>query len=337
MSTELDLVTGGTGFIGQHLVRRLLASGRRVRVLTRRGSEGKLAADLREGAELAFGDLRDSASLEQAAQGAARIFHCAGHVLDWGSETQFRATNVEGTRSLLEAARAASVRRFVHLSSIAAFGTPAPPYFDDDSPYGDSDDLYSRTKAEGEALVFGFGSAQGLPVTVLRPAVVYGPGGTWLEEPLQMVREGKMFLLGGGRGTCHPCYIENLIDAMELVAEDPRAVGRGYIVADDSPVSFREYFSAVASLAGKGPVSRSIPLPMAKLIASGCEVVAKVRRSDQRPLLTHAALGMVTTKSRMSMKRIREELGFRPRFTFREAIEALRPLYAGGPSAPPEK
>jgi nucleoside-diphosphate-sugar epimerase len=90
-----------------------------------------------------------------------------------------------------------------------------------------------------------------------------------------MVREWKMFLLGGGRGTCHPCYIENLIDAMELVAEDPRAVGRGYIVADDSPVSFREYFSAVASLAGKGPVSRSIPLPMAKLIASGCEVVAR--------------------------------------------------------------
>lgn len=333
--SERDLVTGGTGFIGQYLVRRLLAAGRQVRVLCRSGSEAKLSPEVRDRAELFRGDLRDRASLQEAAQGVARVFHCAGHVLDWGTPEQFRGTNVEGTRWLLEASHASGVKRFVHLSSIAAFGTPAPPYFDDSSPYGDSADLYSRTKAEGEQRVFGFGSEHGLPVTVLRPAVVYGWGGTWLEEPLKMIEQGKMFLLGGGVGTCHPCYIENLIDAMLLAADHPRAVGRGYIVADDDPITFREYFSAVAHVAGRAPVKRSIPLALAKLIATGCEVVAHTTRSESRPLLTHTAIAMVTTPSRMSMQRIKEELGWTPRYSFRSAIEELRQGYARERAANP--
>lgn len=325
--SERDLVTGGTGFIGQHLVRRLLQEGRQVRVLCRSGSENKLPPELRTRAELFGGDLRDRESLMRAAQGAARVFHCAGHVLDWGTAEQFQGTNVEGTRWLLEASHAAGAKRFVHLSSIAAFGTPAPRSFDDASPYGESADLYSRTKAEGEQVVFGFGVEHGLPVTVLRPAVVYGSGGSWLEEPLKMIEQGKMFLLGGGTGTCHPCYIENLIDAMLLAAEHPKAVGRGYIVADDHPISFREYFNAVAQVAGRGPVKRSIPLALARLIATGCEVVAKSTRSESRPLLTHTAIAMVTTPSRMSMQRIKDELGWTPRYSFQAAVEELRQWY----------
>jgi len=236
--------------------------------------------------------------------------------------------NVRGTRWLLEGARqrtdASSFHRFVHLSSIAAFGTPAPAFFDDQSPYGDSKDLYSRTKVEGERKVFQFHEETGLPVTVLRPAVVYGPDGTWLEEPLKMILKNKMFLLGGGVGTCHPCYIENLIDAMLLAADHPKAVGQGYIVGDGEAISFKDYFNAVATLAGKGPIRKSIPLPIARMLATGCELAAKLTRSSTRPLLTHAALEMVTTKSAMSIDKIRKDLAFQPRYTFQGAIKELQ-------------
>src|SRR5207245_11535247 len=124
-----------------------------------RGGEGGLSSEIAWPAEIFIGDLRDRKSLRPACAGAARIFHCAGHVSDWGPEETFFAMNVQGTRWLLDAARAASVQRVVHLSSIAAFGTPAPEYFDDHSGYGKSKDAYSRTKAEGEKIAFEFHEA----------------------------------------------------------------------------------------------------------------------------------------------------------------------------------
>ena len=318
-----DLVTGATGFIGHHLVRRLLAKGRPVRALCREGSETKLAAPVRAQVEVVFGDLADRASLVRAAEGVARVFHCAGEVSDWGPPDRFRDVNVRGTRWLLEAAHAAAVARFVHLSSFVVFGTPSPPEMDDASPYGHGTDPYTTTKTDSEKAVFAFHSETGLPVSVLRPTVVYGRGSTWLEEPMRMMKKGAFFLIGGGAGTCHPCYIENLLDAACLVAEHPSAVGQGYLVADDDPISFREYFTALAALCGADEPRRSIPVPLARAAAIGLEAIARVTRSTGRPLLTRTAIDLVTTKSRVSMRRIRAELGFVPRYRFRQAIADL--------------
>jgi nucleoside-diphosphate-sugar epimerase len=337
----VDLVTGATGFIGGHLAQALLTSGEpsTVRVLCRPGSERKLPEDVRRLAELAPGDLYDRESLARAARGARRIFHCAGHVSDWGSLSQFERLNVRATRWLLESARAEGVERFIHLSSIAAFGTPAPEYFDDDSESCvESQDPYSRTKAEGERLVLEAARLGGLPATVLRPAVVYGPGGTWLEEPLRMIEQGKMFLLGGGRGTCHPCYIKNLVDAILLAAEHPRAIGRAYIVTDGRSIPFHAFFDSLAEIAGRGPIRRSIPLPVARAVALFCEAGARLRdrahaagaasHAPARPLLTRTAIAMVATPSRTSIERIRQELGFQPRYDFSAAMAELREWYA---------
>lgn len=333
----MNLVTGATGFIGLHLARRLVAQGERVRVLCRPGSEAKLPADLARAVELAVGDLRDHASLEAAARGAARVFHCAGHVSDWGREDDFVAVNVVGTRLMLEAAQRARVQRFVHLSSIAVFGTPAPPRFDDRSPYGQSRDAYSRTKAEGEQAVFSFHRQRGLPATVLRPAVVYGPGGAWLEQPLSMIERGRMFLLGGGSGTCHPCYVENLLDAMLLAADHPAAVGEGFIVGDGESLTFREYFDALSSIAGKEPIRRSIPLGIARPLAKTLEAASRLMRRQQRPLLTATAIAMVTARSELTIAKIRDVLGYRPRYAFTDAIRELRAWYELRPTLSPER
>jgi nucleoside-diphosphate-sugar epimerase len=152
----------------------------------------------------------------------------------------------------------------------------------------------------------------------------------WAEEPVAMMRAGRMFLVAGGRGTCHPCYIENLLDAMVLAAEHPRAVGNAYIVGDDEPISFAEYFGHLARIIGEDPVRRSIPLAVARAMASGLEAAARLRRSRARPLLTHTAIDMVTARSRMSMRKIREELGFAPRYDVASAMEEMAPWFGAG-------
>lgn len=323
----MDLVTGATGFIGSHLAERLVREGRDVRVLVRKGSEAKLPEAVRGRLEIAHGDLRDKDSLFAATRGATRIYHCAGHVLDWGTEEEFQQMNVRATVWLLSAAEEAKIERFVHMSSIAVFGTPSPPAFDDTTPIDTtSADLYSKTKAIGETLVLD-AAREGLPATVLRPAVVYGPRGTWLEYPMQMIEQGKFFLLGGGSGTCHPCYIENLLDATMLVAVHPDAVGEAFIVGDDDPITFREYFGAVARIAGKDQPKRSIPLGIARLTAGAMELGAKAFRSSSRPLLTQSAIHMVTTTSTMSVAKLRSRLGWTPRYSFEKAVDELRTYY----------
>jgi len=323
----VNLVTGATGFIGSHLVKRLVREGYPVRALCRRGSEAKLPVAPAGTLEIAYGDLCNRDSLFAAMDGSTRVFHCAAHVSDWGSEETFFSANVQGTRWLLEAASAARVTRFVHLSSIAVFGTPSPPRFDDESPYGDSTDAYSRSKVESEKAAFA-AATSGLAVTVLRPAVVYGPGGAWLEEPLRMIEQQRMFLLGGGAGTCHPCYVENLVDALLLAAGHPAAVGQGFIVGDGESITFSDYFNAVASIAGAPPVRRSIPVAAARATAAVLETAARVRGAQRRPLLTRTAIAMVTTKSEMSIEKIRSRLGWRPRYTFAAAVDELRRWYA---------
>jgi nucleoside-diphosphate-sugar epimerase len=322
----VNLVTGATGFIGAHLVRRLAVMGQPTRVLCRPGSERRLPAGL--DVDVARGDLCDRESLVSATRGVTRIFHCAGRVSDWGRHTTFDAINVRGTHWLLEAAAACGVERFVHTSSIAAFGTPSPSYFDDATAINHSRDGYSRSKARGEQLALAFHRERGLPVTVLRPAVVYGPNGTWLEQPLAMIERGRMFLLAGGAGTCHPCYVDNLVDAMLLAAEHPAAIGEAFIVGDGESISFRDYFDAIASIAGKPPVRRSLPRLFALGMAGVLELVARVTGSAERPLLTRTAVAMVATRSEMSIDKIRCMLGYRPRYTFAGAIAELRAWYA---------
>jgi nucleoside-diphosphate-sugar epimerase len=321
--SELDLVTGATGFIGGYLVRRLLGEGRSVRALCRARSLGKLPPATRARVDVALGDLTDRASLERAASGVTRVFHAAGEVSDWGPLSRFDATNVEGTQWLLEASRDAGATRFVHLSSFVVFGVPSPPEIDDASPYGTGRDAYTRTKIEGEKAVLAFHRETRFPVAVLRPTVVYGHGGTWLEEPMRMMKRGAFFLIGGGRGTCHPCYVENLVDALLLAAEHPRAVGEAFLVDDDDPICFRDYFTALASLAEAPAPQRSIPIAAARAMALGLEGTARLLRTRSRPLLTRTAIDLVTTDSRLSTQKIRTELGFVPRYSFRDAMREM--------------
>ena len=160
-----NLVTGASGFLGSHLAEALVARGESVRALVRPTSSTAHLQSL--GVELAYGDLTDEQSLRTALRGIERVYHCAALVADWGASwAAFRAANVTGLRSLLEAATAVGVRRFIHVSTSDVYGYPDSPN-DETAPYRLRGWPYGDTKIAGEQLVWAYYREHGLPIKIV--------------------------------------------------------------------------------------------------------------------------------------------------------------------------
>jgi nucleoside-diphosphate-sugar epimerase len=212
----MNLVTGGTGFLGSHLVEALVARGEPVRVLVRETSDTTHLEQL--GVELACGDLEDAASLQVAAQGVSRVYHCAALAADWGPWRAFRAANVDGVRNLLEALET-DVNRFVHVSTTDVYGHPDYPA-DESAPYRMRGWPYGDTKIEGERVVWEYHRRHGLPVTIVRPANIYGPrSNTFVLEIVELLKSGSMIHIGRGDKPAGLGYVTNVVDLMLLAAD----------------------------------------------------------------------------------------------------------------------
>ena len=195
VSDSLVLVTGATGFIGSHLVERLVELGARVRCLVRHSSSLRYLPH--EGIELVYGELATGEGLEAAVEGAGVVLHVAG-VTKAFSESAHYAGNLRGTENLLRACerQSASVRRFVHVSSLAAVG-PSP----DSSPLGEDAEphpltWYGRSKLAAEKAVRA--SSLSWRAVIVRPPLVYGPRDTDVFEVFRTVARGRLLRVGGG-------------------------------------------------------------------------------------------------------------------------------------------
>ena len=253
------LVTGATGFIGGALAWRLATEeGANVTGIGRNLAAVPFLEPA--GARFLHADLLAAPAMRRAVAGQAVIFHVAAWLSRrHGDEQEAYAINVEATRQLVRLAAEAGVRRFVHVSSIAAYGPPAGPVMDESRPLNtdQTNDIYGRTKAQGESEALRLGRELSLPVTVVRPAQVYGPRSmTWSVGMLRLVKKGIPTLVGDGSGYALPVYIDNLLDGMLLAATRPEAVGEAFQFCDP-PILWREFFGYYAAMCGRRP--RAIP------------------------------------------------------------------------------
>lgn len=227
---ELVLVTGATGYIGEQLVRHLVAEGPRVRILVRRRAKAEAVfGPLLEHLEVAEGDLGDRESLERAVRGVRQVYHAASLVRFAGDWAQFEAANVTGAVNLLDACLAAGVERVVHLSSIAA-GGPAVMEGGRLRPRTEADlpaplpDPYGRSKLAQEQAALSY-NQRGLPVVVVRPSAVFGPGDLeGMNQLLQLVARGRLpFYLGSRRGYVNVVYAADLVRGCLFAMERGRS------------------------------------------------------------------------------------------------------------------
>jgi nucleoside-diphosphate-sugar epimerase len=315
-------VTGGSGFIGGKLVRRLIEAGWTVRALARSDRSAEKVAAL--GAQPVAGDLDDVAGMRAGADGAEVAFHAAAHLGEWGSRAEFERGNVGGTRNAIDACRSAGVRRFVHVGTEAALlaGKPLVNVSEEAPLRPDSKAAYSATKALAERVVRDANDDR-FETVVIRPRLVWGPGDTTILPALiSAVEAGRFAWIGGGRHLTSTTHVDNAVEGLVLGAARGKP-GGVYFVTDGEPVVFREFISDLLSTGGVEAPDRNLPAPAARFLAGAGEGVWRALRLKRAPPLTRLAYWLSAQECTIDISRARAELGYEPVRTIADGMEEL--------------
>lgn len=328
------LVTGGTGFLGRHLVERLLAAGRSVTVLGRTP-----APDLEQrGVRFISASLADPAhhaAIAAACAGIETVFHVAAKVGVWGHYDDFFRTNVLGTRALLDGARTHGVRQFVYTSSPSVvYNGRALANADESLPLTTAcPSPYPLTKAIAEREVLSANSAT-LRTVALRPHLIWGVGDPHLvPRVLARARAGRLRIVGDGQNQVDMVHVENATDAHLLaetaltrchpIGDTYRVAGRAYFITNGEPVRLWDWINALLTALGEPPVTRRLSLRTASTLGAVCESLWRALPLRGEPPMTRFIAAELAKDHWFDLSAARRDLGYSPRVTMAAGTAAL--------------
>jgi len=313
------LVTGASGFLGRAVAAAVRDAGHEVRTFQRRASG---VADVEE----QRGSMADAAAVRRAVDGVEAVVHLAAKVSLAGDPADFTRVNVDGTRTLLEAARAAGVRRFVHVSSPSVVHTGASIAGDDAAPAspeharGD----YARTKAAAELLALD-ADVPGFAVVAVRPHLVWGPGDEQLVGRIvDRARRGRLPLLDSGAALIDTCYVDNAASAMVAALDRAEDVhGRAYVVTNGEPRPVADLLAGICTASGVPAPRLHVPAGVARAAGSLVEAVWRVRPGSDEPPMTRFLAEQLSTSHWFDQRRTRADLHWTPTVTIDEGLRRL--------------
>jgi nucleoside-diphosphate-sugar epimerase len=320
----MNLITGATGLLGSHIAAKLRADGKDVRALVRNSSDTSFLDTL--GVEKAVGDITDRDSLARAMDGVEIVYHVAARVGDWGPWPEFVDITIDGTQNVVDAAAHAGVKRFLHISSISAYGHPdgAGLILDESAPLGynlHKWSYYSRAKVEAEKIVWSAHEKGDLPVTVIRPSWLYGERDrASMPRLIRAIKAGKAKLVGDGTNRLNLTYAGNEADGCILAAEAAKAAGEAYNLCNDGAITQAEYLNKIATQIGAKPLSKKVPYKVAYKAAFMMELFGHMFGKKKPPLVTRYSVWLIGRKVFFSTDKIERELGYSPAVGYDEGI-----------------
>jgi len=324
MTGRRVVVTGGGGFVGRALIRRLLDQGFSVTSISR----GAYPFLEQWGVRSVRVDLGGgSPDLGAALAGAEAVFHVAAKVDMWGEYRDFYRANVLGTREVLAACQAQGVQKLIYTSSpsVVAGGEDLPGV-DESYPYPSRYLAhYPATKALAEQEVLAASGINGLRTVALRPHLIWGPGDiNLIPTVVERARAGRLIRIGKGDNLSDFTYIDECVDAhlcaFEALDREPESAGKAYFISQGDPVPLWWWVDQILQKAGLPVVSRSLPRALAEFVAGGCELFARLCGGGQEPLLTRFLVKEMATSHYFDISRARRLLGYDPRFSTRERL-----------------
>jgi len=314
------IVTGGAGFLGKHLVERLVKDGHSVRALDLPSAE--LDELKKIGVETIPGDIRDAGLVARVCRGMDFVFHIAALASPWGPRELFWEINVGGTDNVIQAGKKAGVRRLVFVSSPSAIFDGKDHFDADESlPYPTRFlSHYSETKAISEQRLLSANSPD-LETVAIRPHAIWGPRDRHLlPRVIARAKSGRLFQIGDGANQVSTLYVENAVDALLLAAEAKPAPGKVYFIVNDEPVRLWDFIRRILrELDLPGPRG-TLPYPVAYSLAMAYEAIWKTFRLKGEPNLTRYTAAELARNHTYSIARARQDLGFKPRFSLEQGF-----------------
>ena len=319
------LVTGGGGFLGKAIVKRLLERGDRVRSFSR-GDYPELR-DL--GAETHRGDLVDKSAVLAAVDGCGAVFHVAAKPGIWGDYRVYHAANVRGTRNVIEACLESGVSKLVYTSSPSVvFGGDSMEGVNESVPYPNCHPTnYLSTKAKAESMVLSANSSD-LATLALRPHLIWGPGDpNFLPRLIDRRKSGRLAKLGKRPHLVDCIYIDNAADA-HIVAADrlhpgSPISGKAYFISQGEPIDIGDLMDRILAAAGLDPIDRTVPEKLAYGVGWLLEFIYGILKIESEPPMTRFLAKQLSTAHWFDITAARKELGYTPAVSIEEGLSRL--------------
>ena len=317
-------ITGASGFVGGAALKRL-SQQHNVRAMSRSiESDKKIMSNNGAPIRCQLGSV-DSADLE----GCDVVIHCAAYIGPWGARELYWQTNVEGTQQLLEAAKKAGVKRFIHIGTEAGcFHGQAMRGIDETYPLSNkSPYFYSQTKAEAERRVLAANDSDNQFETIsLRPRFIWGPGDqSILPGLIAAVKQNKFLWIGGGKPVTSSTYIDNLTDAVEL-ALDKGEGGEAYFIVDEQDHSFRELLTGMLATQNLAVPDKAIPAWLVRAMAYVSEAAWNLFNLKGEPPVTRFAAALMSKDCTIDSDKAERQLGYKPAVTMEQGFKAMRDM-----------
>ncbi|MBU4445804.1 NAD-dependent epimerase/dehydratase family protein [bacterium] len=321
------LITGANGFIGRHLITSLKASGYNITAIIRDRKD--IPPEWDDNVKVHVGDITDKASIEGISDNVDVVFHLASYVHKTPkSQEEIRLVNrvnIDGTKNLLESL-GPSIKHIIFFSSVSVYGTDSGLNIDETfetnpiTPYG-------ITKLKAEVMIRDWGKDKGVITTILRLPMVYGPGNKGnIYTLIEGVDKGRFVMMGNGENKRSFAYVGNAIDAAVAVAGHEETDFKVYIVTDGIDYTVKELYELIAKGLGKRPLPFYVPMSIAKVLAHAGDTSGHI--IGKTLPFNSGVLNKLTSSLTFSSRKIREEIGFKPKYdlynTMNETIESYR-------------
>ncbi|HEX7737349.1 MAG TPA: NAD-dependent epimerase/dehydratase family protein [Ktedonobacteraceae bacterium] len=318
------LVTGATGFLGGALVTELVKRQQQVRVLAR--DVQKAHAYFGGAATIIPGEVTNQGQVLRALEGVDTLYHLAGRLYHTATPTElYYETHVKGTRIILNACLEQKyLQRVIHVSTTGVHGITGSTPAAEDAPFAPTNP-YEKTKLEGELLALHAYQEHGLPVSIIRPGLVYGPGDLHLLGFFRAIQKGLFRVIAGGKACLHPVYIDDMVSAFLLCARSEQTIGRIYNIAGNQVVTIHQLANSIARALGRNLPGGSIPLWLANL-ASDIFSITPGTQGEQAPL-TRSRVNFLTHSRVYDISRARSELGYAPTIDMDEGLKLTAAWY----------
>ncbi len=316
-------VTGGTGFIGGHLVHELIKRGFIIRVLAR--NEEKARILFNRDVEIIKGDILNDSLLEKVLAGIDVVVHLAS-IINIGNvpENYYYRINVEGTENLLKACSKAGVKRFVFSSSVNVYPPVSPKILTEESPCA-PDEILGRTKLEAENLLINFCREVGIEFIILRISRVYGPRDLSLLKLFQQIGSNFFLMLGKGKGFIQPVFVGDVVNAIILSMTKRNVINQTFIIAGSEVFTKKDFCNEIAKVMGKKIPALYLPIPLAMPFIYIFEKISVL--FGKNPSISRRRARFFLTSQFFNIQKAKHILDFEPETNIREGLKATVDWY----------